>query len=440
MAGLGFARKLLEKHGWEEGKGLGKEEGGITKAIKVGVKNDTRGVGFDLGEQFTFHWWDHVFNKTAKSIVVKESEDGVEVAKEGSSSEPISNKRPSKDSQKALFYGRFVKASDSAPKEKGASDSGSDLEADKDYSNLHSEDKVFMACGGRTAHKAARHGFRLSGKLQRIQEHEKVALSAPCSRSSSPVTVSAEFVEDGVVSKKQKKREKRSYSDSEECTRKKKKKNAAKIEKEEKVRSGKNSKKQRKRELEICDVEEKQAETGLDRMCRKKAKNSKDNLGKQKETDTALEVHGGKETTKKRKKKSKKSSQQTEELDVAMSTECLKKAKKSKLKETEGNENDNENASENGVDIADYNKDEKGKKSHSSSKGENKEKNSKKAKRETREADVCELEVNGLLKEKKTKSTDAADVRDQIEREQSEEFVKSKKKKKKKQKEKNKAY
>ena len=31
-------------------------------------------VGYDAGDQFSFHWWDHVFNKAAKSIVVQESE------------------------------------------------------------------------------------------------------------------------------------------------------------------------------------------------------------------------------------------------------------------------------------------------------------------------------------------------------------------------------
>lgn len=31
-------------------------------------------VGYDAGDQFSFHWWDHVFNKAAKSIVVQESD------------------------------------------------------------------------------------------------------------------------------------------------------------------------------------------------------------------------------------------------------------------------------------------------------------------------------------------------------------------------------
>ena len=31
-------------------------------------------MGFDRGEEFTFHWWDHVFNKAAGNIEVKNNE------------------------------------------------------------------------------------------------------------------------------------------------------------------------------------------------------------------------------------------------------------------------------------------------------------------------------------------------------------------------------
>jgi hypothetical protein len=30
-------------------------------------------VGFDVGKEFTNHWWDHLFNKAASNIVVEES-------------------------------------------------------------------------------------------------------------------------------------------------------------------------------------------------------------------------------------------------------------------------------------------------------------------------------------------------------------------------------
>lgn len=172
-----FAKNQLERHGWSEGKGLGKEEQGISKAIKVNVKTDLAGVGFDAGSQFSFQWWDHVFNKAAKSIVIQESEEGVEVVKSSRASCDISNKRPNKNSGKPLLYGRFVKATcqsqDIVP---GNSDEDSDLE--KDFSHLFSDNELFQACGGRTAHKAARHGLRLDGKLRRVEEQERLGITA----------------------------------------------------------------------------------------------------------------------------------------------------------------------------------------------------------------------------------------------------------------------
>uniref|UniRef100_A0A672RPR8 G patch domain-containing protein 4 n=1 Tax=Sinocyclocheilus grahami TaxID=75366 RepID=A0A672RPR8_SINGR len=66
-AGLKFPEEQLLRHGWEKGKGLGRSENGISEAIKVQIKCDKRGVS----EQFTFHWWDHVFNRASFSLVVE---------------------------------------------------------------------------------------------------------------------------------------------------------------------------------------------------------------------------------------------------------------------------------------------------------------------------------------------------------------------------------
>ena len=38
------AKKLLEKHGWKEGMGLGKQNDGISQAVKVPLKMTTAGV------------------------------------------------------------------------------------------------------------------------------------------------------------------------------------------------------------------------------------------------------------------------------------------------------------------------------------------------------------------------------------------------------------
>jgi len=141
-------------------------------------------VGYDAGDQFSFHWWDHVFNKTAKSIVVQESDEGVEVVKSSKDSCTVSSKRPSKNTNKPLLYGRFVKAS-SKTLDSVAPDSDDESDSERDFSHLSAEEKLFQACGGRTAHKAARHGLGLNGKLQRVEEQEKLAVTVDRCRSNT---------------------------------------------------------------------------------------------------------------------------------------------------------------------------------------------------------------------------------------------------------------
>ena len=43
-----------------------------------------------------------------------------------------------------------------------------------DFSNKDTLQKAFEMSGGRTAHKAARHGHKLNGKLKRLQEQESI--------------------------------------------------------------------------------------------------------------------------------------------------------------------------------------------------------------------------------------------------------------------------
>lgn len=175
-----FASRELKKHGWNDGQGLGKLQTGMKEAIKVKVKNNTSGLGHDHGTEFTFHWWDHVFNKTANSIKVTSDEDGVKIEKDKDCEKIkpvlISNKKPLKScfAGKPLLYGTFVKsgtfnASDGVPSNEEESESSSDEE---DMSAKDTLEKTYKLTG-LTGHKAARHGHKLSGKLKRIQEQEK---------------------------------------------------------------------------------------------------------------------------------------------------------------------------------------------------------------------------------------------------------------------------
>ncbi|XP_041355797.1 G patch domain-containing protein 4-like isoform X2 [Gigantopelta aegis] len=171
MSESDFARRELKKCGWTDGCGLGRHEDGIKDAIKVKIKKNLHGVGHNVGREFTFHWWDHAFNKAADSIRVETSEDGVTVTKSQE------EKKTSKD----VLYGNFVKGGTLLDNKEEIMPTNDDAEHDSEEEwdrNRPSEEQVFQLCGGRTAHKAARFGHKLNGKLKRIEEQEQKNLSS----------------------------------------------------------------------------------------------------------------------------------------------------------------------------------------------------------------------------------------------------------------------
>uniref|UniRef100_A0A6G5ADR3 G patch domain-containing protein 4 n=1 Tax=Rhipicephalus microplus TaxID=6941 RepID=A0A6G5ADR3_RHIMP len=135
MAASGFARGLLEKYGWSEGKGLGKNETGIAKALKPKLKFDTAGVGHKI--DLTSQWWSKAFNDAAKSIKVDVSDGTTTITK----AVKKERKGPCQSTHTVVSLSVL-------------------------------DEEIFKACRGLTAHKAARHGHKMSGKLKRVQEQE----------------------------------------------------------------------------------------------------------------------------------------------------------------------------------------------------------------------------------------------------------------------------
>lgn len=241
--GLSFAEQQMLRHGWEQGKGLGKEENGICEPIKVKVKCDKGGVGHKQSEQFTFHWWDHVFNKASSGLDVESGQDGVVVKKkEGKDDEEgmISNKKPRKAMlKKSGLYGGFVKSatllSGQEQPERRSSSSEDSSSSDDDELDLSSTTKLsdralIKACGGRTAHKGARHGLTMSAKLARLEQQEQefmakygkkeqTAKSASQSVQTPNITEpDAELDQETVISTKLKKSKKKKRQSSEEVS------------------------------------------------------------------------------------------------------------------------------------------------------------------------------------------------------------------------------
>ncbi|XP_061918731.1 G patch domain-containing protein 4 isoform X2 [Entelurus aequoreus] len=207
--GLKFAEEQLKRHGWEHGKGLGRKEDGLSQAIKVKVKCDKGGVGHKEGEQFTFHWWDHVFNKASSSLQVESDQDGIALKKRSEDGEEeedgmISNKKPRKATlAKDKLYGCFVKSAtllsgqeQPEPRSSKSSDISSSSDEDDDQ-------KLDLS----STTQGARHGLTMSAKLARLEQQEAEFMA----KYGKKTTSSQERPED-VAEETQSRRRKKKYS------------------------------------------------------------------------------------------------------------------------------------------------------------------------------------------------------------------------------------
>ncbi|KAK2543499.1 Gpatch4 [Columba livia] len=193
--GMRFAENQLRRHGWRRGQGLGKREDGIAEAIRVKVKCDTAGVGHDAAEPFTFHWWDHVFNEAAANVAVESGQDGVSMKRISEQGIRISNKKPRKaGSAGNMLYGRFVKSAT--------------LTAHGEEATTLTDEELMRACGGRTAHKGARHGLTMSAKLARLEEQERAFLATYRQEERQPEPPESSPTADRQEKKKKKKKKK----------------------------------------------------------------------------------------------------------------------------------------------------------------------------------------------------------------------------------------
>ncbi|XP_058295136.1 G patch domain-containing protein 4 isoform X2 [Hylobates moloch] len=144
--GMKFAEEQLLKHGWTQGKGLGRKENGITQALRVTLKQDTHGVGHDPAKEFTNHWWNELFNKTAANLVVETGQMATLTS---------GGEKPHKHLESC---------------------SDDDNQGPKSPKIL-TDEMLLQACEGRTAHKAARLGITMKAKLARLEAQEQAFLA-----------------------------------------------------------------------------------------------------------------------------------------------------------------------------------------------------------------------------------------------------------------------
>lgn len=67
-----FGKKILEKYGWKEGEGLGKNKTGITDVVQVKRREENKGLGKEeKTEKWNDKWWENSYDNILKTIVPK---------------------------------------------------------------------------------------------------------------------------------------------------------------------------------------------------------------------------------------------------------------------------------------------------------------------------------------------------------------------------------
>jgi len=250
----------MEGKGWSSGEGLGKHGQGIVDALKPKLKFDQTGVGHNRAEEFEFHWWDHVFNKAAKSVKVDDTEGEVRVDFNSDKSELSTKKmrRKAKKEMRNKLYSNFVKSGTLTGGKMEKEEENEDTVVEvKDMSKLKelTDDELVAACGGRTAHKGSRHGLKMTAKLDRIAEAEREYMEKYNKKIQEAEEKTTEKFDQSEESFSSKKKRKHSLEDEVEESARKKKKRKKEAEIESSSTEPKKKKKKHKKELERSSIE-----------------------------------------------------------------------------------------------------------------------------------------------------------------------------------------
>ncbi|XP_050069683.1 G patch domain-containing protein 4 [Anopheles maculipalpis] len=209
---MDFAKNILQKYGWKEGLGLGKNMDGIAAPIRASRKHDTSGMGAHAVNDGTNNWWERVYNEAATNIDVKPgggngtggevtlqqlNPNAVEITTKSYSMNKLLRKtRNQKDGQKSKYGSVFLKASTllgSTGREEDVPNHVRTEDIEFAPVKTLTDEELFAACGGRTAHKGARHGLGLTGKLARIDEQNNKLLKQLESKSFEAVIKSNDW-------------------------------------------------------------------------------------------------------------------------------------------------------------------------------------------------------------------------------------------------------
>ncbi|TMW65513.1 hypothetical protein Poli38472_008155 [Pythium oligandrum] len=152
-----FARKQMEKMGWTDGKGLGKDEQGMTTYVRVKKREENMGVGGETVkvEQQQNQWWYNVYDKLADKIKIAADSDDEASGKRNKKKKSKKEKKSKKKSKKR------PRASDASEEE------GDEKKENTKKFRVPTDEELFAATGGKLFGRRA-YGS-CNGKLKRDQ-------------------------------------------------------------------------------------------------------------------------------------------------------------------------------------------------------------------------------------------------------------------------------
>lgn len=188
---MDFARKQMERMGWKPGRGLGKKEDGISKALKPQSQQDSCGLGYDRTQSFNTQIWfakidsaiREARNGRKKRKRLVEDVDEEENDKQDDINDVAEEVEEEATGTDSRFYSQFTKPqimlnTSLAPvEEKEEKEQEPEPEPKKEKRGKKRTfmdlDRVFRETKGVTCHRSAHTGVKMTGKMKRLMEQEE---------------------------------------------------------------------------------------------------------------------------------------------------------------------------------------------------------------------------------------------------------------------------
>ena len=174
-----FAKKQLEKYGWQAGEGLGKDKEGRADYVKVSKrKTEGVGIGHEAAKGGTTND-DMGLNSVLQGMGKNAKRDSSVILTGGSSSSDDSSddeKKTTGRKQKKVLAERQKRTRDVSSSSSDSSDSSDDEGGVSSDITKWDDKKLFAKCNGVRLGRAGRHRM-FDGKLKRIQDLEKTKSS-----------------------------------------------------------------------------------------------------------------------------------------------------------------------------------------------------------------------------------------------------------------------